>query len=138
MSGNVEAGLVRRAVAALNSGDIEAYLGGFAPDCLRGVGGLGVALTVPEIRANLRQLFAAFDRLHLDEDLLFGADGHACARWTLRGVHIGEYGGIASTHREIAVETCEVYTFTGDKVTECHVYGETMSLFNQLSGSAHE
>jgi hypothetical protein len=47
----------------------------------------------------LRQLFAAFDRLHLHEDLLFGGD---------------------------------------DKVTECHVYGETMSLFNQLSGSAHE
>jgi environmental stress-induced protein Ves len=55
----------------------------------------------------------------------------------LRGVHTGEYGGIAPTRREIAVETCEVYTFTGDKVTECQVYGESMSLFNQLSGSAH-
>jgi predicted ester cyclase len=138
MSGNVEAGLVRRAVAALNAGDVEAYLNGFAPDCLRWVGGLGVALTVPDIRENLMQLAAAFDELHLDEDLLFGGAGHVCARWTLRGVHTGEYGGIAPTHREIAVETCEVYTFTGDKVTECHVYGETMSLFNQLSGSAHE
>ena len=97
-----------------------------------------MALTVPDIRENLTQLFAAFDELHLDEDVLFGGDGHVCARWTLRGVHTGEYGGIASTHREIAVETCEVYTFTGDKVTECHVYGETMALFNQLSGSAHE
>ena len=88
----------------------------------------------PDIRENLGQLFAAFDELHLDEDLLFGGDGHVCARWTLRGVHTGEYGGIAPTHREIAVDTCEVYTFTGDKVTECYVYGETMSLFNQLSG----
>jgi predicted ester cyclase len=135
---NVEARLVRQAVAALNSGDIEAYLDGFAPDCLRWVGGLGVSLTVADIRENLRQLFAAFDRLNLDEDLLFGGDGHVCARWTLRGVHTGEYGDIGATHREIAVETCEVYTFTGDKVSECHVYGETMSLFNQLSGSAHE
>jgi predicted ester cyclase len=133
-----EASLVRRAVAALNDGDIEGYLSGFAPDCLRWVGGLGLALTVPDIRENLRQLTAAFDDLHLDEDLLFGGDGHVCARWTLRGVHTGEYGGIARTHREIAVETCEVYTFTGDKVTECYVYGETMSLFNQLSGSVHE
>ncbi len=55
-----------------------------------------------------------------------------CARWTLRGVHAGEYGGIAATHREIAVDACEVYTFTGDKVTECYGYGESMSLFNQL------
>ena len=138
MSVNAEVDLLRRAVAALNDGDIEAYLSGFAPDCLRWVGGLGLALTVSDIRENLGQLFAAFEELHLDEDLLFGGDGHVCARWTLRGVHTGEYGGIAPTRREIAVDTCEVYTFTGDKVTECHVYGETMSLFNQLSGSANE
>jgi predicted ester cyclase len=138
MTGNVEAGLVRQAVAALNDGDIEGYLSGFAPDCLRWVRGLGLALTVPDIRENLEQLFAAFDELHLDEDLLFGGDGHVCARWTLRGVHTGEYGGIAPTGREIAVDTCEVYTFTGDKVTECSVYGESMSLFNQLSANAHE
>jgi predicted ester cyclase len=135
---NAEVNLVRRAVSALNRGDIGGYLSGFAPDCLRWVGGLGVALTVSDIRDNLRQFFAAFDGLHLDEDLLFGGDGHVCARWTLRGVHTGEYGGIAPTYREIAVDTCEVYTFTRDTITECFVYGETMSLFNQLSGSGHE
>lgn len=134
LSDKPEVDLVRRAVSALNAGDIEGYLSGFALDCLRWVGGLGLALTVPDIRDNLGQLFAAFDQLHLDEDLLFGGDGHVCARWTLRGVHTGEYGGIAPTHREIAVDTCEVYTFTGAKVTECYVYGESMSLFNQLSG----
>lgn len=131
---NVEVRLLRRAISALNAGDIDGYLTGFAPDCLRWVGGLGIALTVSDIRDNLGQLFAAFGDLHLDEDLVFGGDGHVCARWTLRGVHTGEYGGIAPTHREIAVDTCEVYTFTGDKVTECHVYGESMNLFNQLSG----
>jgi predicted ester cyclase len=133
LTDNPEVNLVRRAVAALNAGDIEGYLSGFAPDCLRWVGGLGLGLTVSDIRDNLGQLFAAFENLHLDEDLLFGGDGHVCARWTLRGVHTGEYGGIAPTRREIAVDNCEVYTFTGDKVTECYVYGESMSLFNQLS-----
>jgi predicted ester cyclase len=133
---DAEVNLVRHAVSALNGGDIEGYLSGFAPDCLRWVGGLGLSLTVPDIRENLRQLFAAFDRLHLDEDLLFGGGGHVCARWTLRGVHTGEYGGIAPTHRTIAVDTCEIYTFTGGKVTECYVYGETMNMFNQLSGES--
>ena len=94
LSDNPEVNLVRRAVAALNAGDIEGYLSGFALDCLRWVGGLGVALTVPDIRDNLGQLFAAFENLHLEEDLLFGGDGHVCARWTLRGVHTGEYGGM--------------------------------------------
>ncbi|MDT5336928.1 MAG: hypothetical protein QOD90_2433 [Mycobacterium sp.] len=130
--------LLRRSAEALNRGDVEGYLSGFAPDCLRWVGGLGLSLTVADIRDNLGQLFAAFDELHLDEDLMFGGDGHVCARWTLRGTHTGEYGGIAPTLREISVETCEVYKFTGDKVAECHVYGESMSLFNQISGSARD
>lgn len=138
VSGSEDEVLLRRAVAALNEGDIEGYLSGFAPDCLRRVGGLDMALTVSDIRENLRQLFAAFEGLHLHEDLLFGGNGHVCARWTLRGVQTGEYGGIAPTHREIAVDTCEIYTFTGDKVTECYVYGESMSLFNQLAETAHE
>src|SRR5260370_9179985 len=107
MSGNAEAGLVRRAVAALNDGDIEAYLSGFALDCLRWVSGLDVPLTVPDIRENLRQLFAALDRLHLHDDLLFGADGHLSASWTLTGVHTAEPGGSAPTHREIPVWACE-------------------------------
>jgi predicted ester cyclase len=131
---NVEVALVRQAVAAFNERDVEGYLDAFSLGCLRWVGGLGLSLTVPDIRDNLEQLFAAFDELHLDEDLLFGGAGHVCARWTLRGVHTGEYGGIAATHREIAVDTCEVYTFTGDKVTQSYVYGEPMSLFTQLSG----
>jgi predicted ester cyclase len=137
MSTHFHVDLVRRAVAALNDGDIEGYLIGFAPDALRWVGGLGMALTVSDIRDNLEQLSAAFDSLHLVEDLLFGGNGHVCARWTLGGVHTGEYGGIAPTHRTIAVETCEVYTFTGDLVTVSYVYGETMNLFNQLSDAPH-
>jgi predicted ester cyclase len=137
VSGNAEASLIRQAVAKFNNGDVEGYLDGFAPDCLRWVGGLSMALTVSDMRESIGQLVAAFDELHLDEDLLFGGDTHVCARWTLRGVHAREFGGIQTTRREIAVETCEVYTFTGDKVTECYVYGESMSLFNQLSSSAH-
>jgi predicted ester cyclase len=119
-----------------NDGDVDSYLSAFAPECLRWVSGLDVAFTVPDIRDNLEQLFAAFGAFHLDEDLIFGGDGHVCARWTLRGVHTGEYGGIEPTGRQIAVETCEVYTFVGDEVTECHVYGEPMSLFSQLSGDS--
>jgi hypothetical protein len=79
LSGNAEASLIRQAVAEFNNVDIEGYLQGFTPDCLRWVGGLGVALTVPEIRDNIGQLVAAFDELHLDEDLLFGGERHVCA-----------------------------------------------------------
>jgi len=34
---------------------------------------------------------------------------------------------------EIAAQTCEVYTVADSKVIESWVYGETMSLFNQIA-----
>ena len=125
--------LIRRSVAALNSGDIEGYLQGFCPDSLRWVGGLDTPLTLNDIRATLTALTAAFDRLHLREDLLFGGSGHVCARWTLQGIQVGDFAGIPPTHREIAVQTCEVYALAASGVTESWVYGETTSLFNLIA-----
>jgi hypothetical protein len=93
-AGSPDEDLIRRSVAALNAGDVEGYLAGFSPDAPRWVAGLKTPLTLNDIRANLTLLTEAFDRLHLDEDLLFGARGFVCARWTLRGVHVGDYGGI--------------------------------------------
>ena len=132
-AGSPEEDLIRRSVAALNAGDIEGYLAGFSPDSPRWVSGLKTPLTLNDIRANLTLLTAAFDRLHLDEDLLFGARGFVCARWTLRGVHVGDYGGIAATHREIAVESCEIYALAGAKVVESWVYSDMTSLFDQIA-----
>ena len=131
-----EEDLIRHSVAALNAGDVEGYLAGFSPDSPRWVSGLESPLTLNDIRANLALLTAAFDGLHLDEDLLFGARGFVCARWTLRGVHVGDYGGIAPTHREIAVESCEIYALAGGKVVESWVYSEMTSLFDQITHHA--
>jgi hypothetical protein len=128
-----EEDLIRRSVAALNVGDVEGYLAGFSPDSPRWVSGLATPLTLDDIRANLTLLTVAFDGLHLDEDLLFGARGFVCARWTLRGVHVGDNGGIAPTHRDIAVESCEVYACAGGRVVESWVYNEMTSLFDQIT-----
>jgi predicted ester cyclase len=125
--------LIRRAVAALNAGDVEGYLAGFSPDSPRWASGLATPLTLDDIRANLILLIAAFDRLHLDEDLLFGARGFVCARWTLRGVHTGDYGGIAPTHRDVAVESCEIYAVADGKVVQSWVYSDMTSLFDQIT-----
>jgi predicted ester cyclase len=134
-AGSPEEEVIRRSVAALNAGNVEGYLAGFSPDSPRWVSGLKTPLTLNDIRANLTLLTAAFDHLHLDEDLLFGARSFVCARWTLRGVHVGDYGGIAPTHRDIAVESCEIYALADGKVVESWVYSEMTSLFDQITQS---
>jgi hypothetical protein len=130
---SAEEGLVRRSVAAFNAGDIDGYLAGFSPDSPRWVSGLQTPLTLGDIRANITLLTEAFDHLHLDEDLLFGARGFVCARWTLRGVHVGDYGGIAPTNRDIAVESCEIYAVAACKVVESWVYSQMTDLFDQIA-----
>jgi hypothetical protein len=124
--------LVRRSVAALNQGDVDGYLAGFSRTCVRWVSGLDAPLGMADVATNLRQMSAAFDGLHLSEDLLFGGSGHVFARWTLRGVHTGHYGGFDPTHRAIEVQTSELYVVDECVVSESWVFGEMAALFDQL------
>jgi predicted ester cyclase len=132
MSDGTHVDAIRSAVAALNRGDIDAYLQLFDPSCPRWVAGFEQPLLLTDIDDNLRQLRAAFDPLRLEEDAVFGADQLVCARWRLRGTHVAEYMGIAATRRAIATQSCEVYEFSGDQVCAVWTYGDHGELFRQI------
>ena len=123
---------VRSAVAALNEGDVEGYLSGFSPSCLRWVAGTDVPRTLDEMRSDIAELYGAFDRLDLGEELLFGSDRFVCARWRLVGVHTGPYFGIPATGNEISLENCEVYEYDGNVVIAVWTYGDPLDLVRQL------
>lgn len=125
---------VRSAVAALNVGDIDGYLACFDPACQRWVAGLAEPLDLTSVGDNVRALSAAFDGLHLDEDPLFGDERFACARWRMRGVHAGDYLGVAPTGRSISVETCEVYELGEELVSTSWVYGDVLGQLIQQLG----
>jgi predicted ester cyclase len=124
---------VRSAVAAFNDGDVDGYLAYFDPTSLRWVAGLAQPLTVTEIRANLGQFHAAFEGLHLHEDLLFGQERFVCARWRMSGTHVNDYLGFAPTRRSIDVETCEIYELGEDQVVTTWTYGDLGQLFRQIT-----
>jgi predicted ester cyclase len=131
-------GAIRTAVAALNAGDVDGYLRSFAPSCLRWVPGLEQPRTVSDIRDDIYQLLAAFEPLHLDEDLLFGDQRFVCARWRLRGVQTGDYMGIAPTRGNIAVQNCEVYEFDGERIVAVWTYGDPQELFRQIGAASED
>jgi predicted ester cyclase len=133
MNSSTAVGAVRSAVAALNDGNIDGYLRHFDPSCPRWAAGLAQPLTLTDIGDNLRLLHAAFDGLHLGEDLLFGDERFACARWRLRGRHVRDYLGFAPKGRSIDVETCEVYEVSGGLVITTWVYGDLGQLFRQIA-----
>ncbi len=124
---------VRSAVAALNDGDVDGYLGHFDPLARRWVAGLPQPFTLSEVSDNLRQLQAAFEGLRLHEDLLFDHDRFVCARWRMRGIHVNDYMGFAPTNRSIDVETCEIYELGDDLVVSTWTYGDIGQLFRQIT-----
>jgi predicted ester cyclase len=124
---------VRSAVAALNAGDIDGYLRYFDPSCPRWADGLAQPLSLADIGDSLRQLHAAFEGLHLDEDLLFGDERFACARWRLRGHHVRDYLGFAPKGKSVDVRTCEIYEVNGGVVVTAWVYGDLQELFRQIA-----
>ena len=126
--------VVRSAAAALNGGDIDGYLGHFGPSSKRWVAGFPQPLTLTDVSGGLRQLHAAFEGLVLDEDLLFGDERFACARWRMRGRHVHDYLGFAPAGQSIDVETCEIYETGGDVVVTSWVYGDVVGqLVQQLA-----
>jgi len=124
---------VRSAVAALNEGRIDAYLGHFDPSAPRWIGGAATPLSLTDIGDNLHQMQGAFEGLHLDEDLLFGDERYACARWRLRGRHVGDYLGFAPTGQSIDFETCEVYEIDAGRVIQSWAYADFDQLIGQIS-----
>ncbi len=124
---------VRSAVTAINAGNIDGYLEHFDPESLRWVGGATTPLTLSDIADNLHQMQAAFADLHLDEDLLFGDERFACARWRLRGRLVGDYLGFAATGQSIDFETCEVYAVDGGRVITTWAYADFDQLMRQIS-----
>jgi hypothetical protein len=137
MGDSTAVGAVRSAVAALNDGDIDGYLGYFDPSCQRWVAGFAEPLALGDVGAGLRHLHEAFEGLHLVEDLLFGDERFACARWRMRGVHVNAYLGSSPTGQRIDVETCEVYEIGGDLVVATWVYGDLLGqLVSQITVEA--
>jgi predicted ester cyclase len=67
-------------------------------------------------------------------------DGHAVAEGEFVGRHIGDFGGISATGREVRVPICVAYDVEGDKITRARIYLLGNVLMEQLGAipeSAH-
>lgn len=123
---------VRRAVVALNQGNVDAYQEAFAPSCLRWSSGSSVAAPAGDVADTLRALHAAFRDLRLDKELLLESGRYVIARWVITGLHEAAFGGIAASGRSIEVRTCEIYEFDGDLVVNTWSYGDPLEMPRQL------
>ena len=124
--------IVRAAVAPLNAGDIDGHPRHIDPSCMRRVAGPEQPLPLNDIRDSIYHLHGAFEDLYLNEEMVFGSDQFACARWQMQGVHVNEYMGIAPQRQEINLQSCEIYAFDADRITTVWTYGDLAQLLRQI------
>jgi predicted ester cyclase len=65
-------------------------------------------------------------------------DSQAVVEFDFVGKHVGEFGGIAATGREVRVPYCMVYELEGDKIRALRGYMPMEVLLNQLGGAPSE
>jgi predicted ester cyclase len=73
----------------------------------------------------------AFDAVAKPRTMLFGED-NALLEAEFVGKHVGEFGGIPATSREVRVPIAIVYDVAGDQITHARVYFEMPALMRQL------
>ena len=128
--------LLRRFVEeVINAGDVG-LVSGFVgedfvdhdppPGALPDISGLGRAFTrvrasFPDFRATVEDLVAEGDRV--------------AYRWTFRGTHLGDFGGIPPTGREAEWSVIGIARFAEGKMVERWQRIDTVGLLGQLGGS---
>ena len=90
----------------------------------------------PEGYKQLLAMFrTAFGRRRMDIEEIFGEKSQICVRWTFRGVHRGEYDGVAPTRRKIRVDGVAVARVRKGKIEEVHSVFDTASLRAALTAA---
>jgi predicted ester cyclase len=62
-------------------------------------------------------------------------DGQAAVEFDFVGKHVGEFGGMAATGREVRVPYCMVYELEGEKIKALRGYMPMDVLMQQLGGT---
>jgi steroid delta-isomerase-like uncharacterized protein len=128
-------GAVRRAVAALNDGDVDGYVNAFAATCTRIIPGTTEPLSIEEVVAGMQVFASALDDFRLEEVRLFGEGRQVCAHWVVTGTHTGDQLGVPATGRRAAFESAEIYQFQhedGGLIDASWSFADTASWFAQL------
>jgi steroid delta-isomerase-like uncharacterized protein len=91
------------------------------------------ALPGPEGQKKIARDFrAAFPDLHFEVDLLLDAGDYVVGRWTATGTHLGAWGNLAPTGRDMMFCGVNIFRFADGKVVEIWNHRDDLGLLQQL------
>jgi len=80
---------------------------------------------------------AAFPDLAVTIDLIVGEDDFVVGRWTATGTHLGSWGGLEPTGRQITFSAANIFRFENGKVVEIWNHRDDLGLQEQLGAAVH-
>lgn len=90
----------------------------------------------PASREEYKQFFAALDVAFPDMDMsidaLVGDEQQVAARFTVNGIHKGEYAGVAATGRAVSFGGMAIYRMRNGQIAETWLYPDNVTLLRQV------
>ena len=86
-----------------------------------------------ELVSLIRSFYVAFPDLTHSIEEIFSAGNRVVARAADTATHLGEFNGIAATHREIAVGQIAIYTLEAGQIVEVWEQADIAALLEQIS-----
>jgi predicted ester cyclase len=124
--------IVRHFIAETNAQNFSAYEEVLTADLVQHFPG-GIDKDRQAVEENERMFAAAFpDISRTIEDLIAEGD-KVVARTSLRGTHLGDFGGISATGRPIQFTGLVVYRIAEGRIAESWVEFDVISLMSQIS-----
>jgi predicted ester cyclase len=122
---------LERARQAWNAGDLERYLELY-DESIRLHGYSPEPMGKAAVREFYGAIFSAFEGVRLEFGDVFSAGDKLCSRFTMTGVHTGEFMGVPATGRSIALPGITVLHFRDSRCVERWSSADMLGLLVQL------
>jgi len=125
--------MLRDYAAAWSSGDVERVASFLTDDCvIENLGGGTVYRGQEEIKAWVRDNFAAIADLKIEVQSLFVAGDWAGGEWIQSGTYTGEIAGVEVTGKHFSGRGASIFELREGKIRREALYWDTLSFERQL------
>ena len=92
----------------------------------------GNPVGIKGVKQAVRMLHASFSPVALTLDEFVTAGDKIAVRWTMTGMHNGEFMGVAATSKPVTLRGINIYRIEDERIAENHEQVGVEALLNQL------
>ena len=93
--------------------------------------------TVEAIREDVLRYRGAFTDVRTSILDLLGQDDQVVLHWETTGRHVGPYGSVAATEKDITMTGVDIFRLAGGRIVECRSLWDGLSVYEQMGVLAY-